>query len=453
MSQPLIPDAPPVGAPPVFEPPKPLIATLSCGLPVWMLPRPGLPLVSLRIAVTGGSLMDPPERPGLGAFADALLTRGAGAHDALAFAELTERLALGFSISTSTRATTIGFDTQLGRLETGLDLLAELLLRPRMEEAEIERLRALRLGDLLHDLDDPDAIARGAVQRALFGPGHPAAHLPRGRRRGVAAARPEELRASWAGRAGPGRALLTACGAFEPEALLAALEQRFGGWRAELPPPRRLEPPPPGPRRLVLIDHPGAAQSVIALLAPAPAARSPELHGARVATIALGGMFTSRLNRRLREEKGYTYGVSAQLAPGPELSLLAIRTSVQREPTADALRDLLAETDRIREGLDEAERGRAAAARVTQLVQALESRSSTADSFASLWEAGRPPEGFHDEVPALGALRQEEVLAGARALQTDRAAVVVVGDLASLRASVEAAVPGDWQVWPREPEN
>ncbi len=443
-------DRPAIGAPPSFTPPAPESLTLSCGLPVWLLRRSDLPLLSLRLGVAGGSMDDLPGRAGLSSLTDSVLVRGAGDRDALAFAELTERLALAFSISTTTRATTLGFDTHRLRVETALDLLADVVLRPRLEDAEIERARALRMGELLAAQDEPDEIARAVVQRALYGDAHPAAHLPRGRRAEVSAITPEEIRASWARRRDPRSARLVVCGDFEPDALVQALERRFSAWAPGTPPAAVPPSPPRAGRALVLVDVPGATQSQLAVLAPAPGVRSPDLHGARLAIIALGGMFTSRLNRLLREQKGYTYGVQAQLLPGPEQSLLSVRTAVQGEPTADALADLVREVDRLRDGLDAEELERARLARITQLVQALESRSGVAESFASLWEAGRPPDGFQAEIPALQAETLESVTRASARVEVERAAIVVVGDLARVGAAVEQAVPGGWQRWPAE---
>lgn len=437
---PIIPPAP------SFSPPVPELRTLPCGLALWALPRPGLPLVSARLCVAGGSAADPSDLAGLAALADATLSRGAGERDALAFASLTERLALGFSVSTSSRATTIGFDARAALVEVALDLLADVARRPRMEDGEIERVRALRLGELKEDLDDADELARKAVHRAFYGVGHPAAHLPRGEAGAVAAATPDEIRGSWAGRASPGRSLLVASGDLDVDSLAEALQRRLEGWSDDLPPAAAVGLPEDRARRLVFVDRPGSTQTVLALLASAPSSSDADLHGARLATLALGGTFTSRLNTRLREEKGYTYGVSAQLLPGPDHGLLSIRTAVQREPTADALRDLLDVTASIREGLSELELRSARLARVTQIIGALESRSGIADSYVSLWEAGRSPRAFHDEIPALQAEDRDSVHRAALRIGLEQAAIAVVGDLAAIRAEVEAAVPGDWSV-------
>ena len=441
-------ELPITGAIPPFHPPLVQRSTTRTGLPLWHVQRGRLPLFSLRLVIDGGSAEDPAGQEGLVALSDGQLTRGAGAHDAIAVAELLDRAALRLTVATSARATTIALEGHSDRLEMGLELLAAAVNEPRFEAAELERARALRLGDLVQDLDDPDELARNATWRALFGDGHPLSHPPAGTRAGVAAVAHEGARESWVARRQSRAALAMFCGALPAEAVAEKLSAHLSDWanagaeRAALPLPSTTA------RRQIFIDKPGSTQSVLSLLASAPGARHPSLHAARIATIGLGGTFTSRLNQKLREEKGYTYGVSCQLQPAPEQSVVAIRSSVQGEVTGAALSDLMAELERLNDGLTMDEIARAALARRTQLVSALETSSNLASSYASLWEGGRDPDGFGDEIALMSALSEDDVRAGARSLDFGHAVVVVVGDLSAVRASVEAALPGDWELWP-----
>ena len=436
------------GAIPRFHPPRVAQLGTASGLPLWHVQRGRLPLFSLRLVLDGGAAGDPAGQEGLVALSDGQLTRGAGPHDAIAVAELLDRAALRLSVATSARATTIALEGHADRLDLGLELLAEALNRPRFDAAELERARALRLGDLVQDLDDPDELARNATWRALFGEGHPLAHPPAGTRAGVAAATHEGARGSWERRRRAGAAMAVFCGALDAERAAAKLDAHLGDWRGAGAARTALPEALTQSRRLIFIDKPGSTQSVLSLLAPAPGARDGALHASRIAAISLGGTFTSRLNQKLREEKGYTYGVSCQLQPAPEQSVVAIRTSVQGEATAPALADLMAELDRLDEGMSADEIARAALARRTQLVSALETSSNLAGSYASLWECGRDPSGFQDELEVMGALTPEDVREGARRLELGRAAMVVVGDLARVRASVEGVLPGAWELWP-----
>ena len=98
-----------------------------------------------------------------------------------------------------------------------------------------------------------------------------------------------------------------------------------------------------------VVHRPGAVQTEIRVGHPALSRRNPDFYAVSVMSAILGGLFNSRLNMNLREEKGYTYGASAgfdmRRARGP----FAARAAVNTEVTVPALREMLGELDRIRE--------------------------------------------------------------------------------------------------------
>ena len=95
-----------------------------------------------------------------------------------------------------------------------------------------------------------------------------------------------------------------------------------------------------GGRRLRLVDKPGAPQTEIRVGHVGVPRRIPDFHALSVLGAILGGLFNSRLNMKLREEKGYTYGAHAgfdlRRAAGP----FSARAAVNTEVTAAALSDL-----------------------------------------------------------------------------------------------------------------
>lgn len=438
--------APAAGAP--FAPPVPTSLDLGNGASAWLVPQPGLPLVSLRLLVPGGRAADPADQPGLSAFADSMLTHGAGDRDAQAFAAATDQLAIDLGAVTTDTWTVLHLDVHADRLEPALDLLVDAALRPRFDADEVDRVRELRVGELTYAMDDPRTVAAWVSDRAWYGAGHPLSRPVDGTLASTQAFQPAELKASWERRREQAAPRLVVVGDVSAERLQALLTPRLAAWKVTGSPPAPPPPPPAitqGPA-LYLVDNPGSSQTMLMLTMPGPAAGDADLDAARMGTIVLGGTFTSRLNRLLREEKGYTYGARASLRAAPGAGAVVVGTAVQREVTAPALVDLLAEVQRLQGGLSPDELTKARGAWQTDLVEAAATRASLADFYEGLARLGQDPAALGARLQAVSALEPGAALAALAESQPTSGAVVVVGDLAEIQAAVQAAVPGRWQV-------
>ena len=90
-------------------------------------------------------------------------------------------------------------------------------------------------------------------------------------------------------------------------------------------------------RRVVLVDKPGAPQSELRIGHVGVARQTPDFHAISVLNAILGGTFGSRLNRVLREEKGYTYGIHSCVRHAPPgRARSSIRTAVETAVTVPA---------------------------------------------------------------------------------------------------------------------
>ncbi len=106
--------------------------------------------------------------------------------------------------------------------------------------------------------------------------------------------------------------------------------------------------PPPTAERFAFGPYPDAVQSAIRMgrvLFPRP---HPDFIAMQVAATVLGGYFGSRLVQNLREQHGYTYGAFATMVNLQETGYLAIATEVAAGATADALRQIFTEIERLR---------------------------------------------------------------------------------------------------------
>ena len=132
---------------------------------------------------------------------------------------------------------------------------------------------------------------------------------------------------------------------------MAAIEERLGGWGGTT---ERVSPPSlPEPRggEVVLIDRPGSPQAEIRVATVGVPYGTSDHHAIIVANAILGGLFNSRINMNLREDKGWTYGARSgfrfRRGAGPFIARTAVETAV----TADAFKEMLAEIEGMRDAL------------------------------------------------------------------------------------------------------
>lgn len=356
------PDPRTAAFPPVrFEPPPPAEASLSGGVPVFLLQDPAVPLVRVFLAFRGGSLYDPPDKAGLADVAAlAWRTGAAGERAPEAFDEALEGRAIELSLGLGRETGWVTLSALPDDLERGLDLLADLLFRPGLREERVRWAAGQVAERLRREADDPADLAFREMRRALYR-GHPRGVVPTPET--VSRVTREDVAGLWEKAVRGGAWVAGAAGAFEPAALLASLEARLGGLPARgggFPP---LAPPPVAEPRTVLVPRPIPQVTLLwARLGPGRADR--EFAPLDVADHVLGsGGFQSRLVREVRSNRGLAYSVGSFYQALPGFGVLGV-TAATRSDTAAEVLGLLRSIPREagRDGLDaeEVERGRQA---------------------------------------------------------------------------------------------
>ena len=439
-----------VTTPPTLAPPPGLKlpavheARLANGMRLVVVPMHEVPLVHLSLALAGGGRADGP-LPGLATFTANMLDEGAGARDANGIAA--EAAYLGATLNTGAdwNAITLTLRVPKRTLAPALDLLADVTLRPTFQAAEIKRQRDLRLANLVQQKDLPGVVASLAYSAIVFPEGHPY-HRPIGGD-SAATARLDSavVRGFYRNVARPERATVIVAGDVTLAEIRGELERRFGSWRSDGPavaqsgetaaPP----PPPMRPTAVHLIDKPGAAQSVIRIGHPGVERTNPDFYAIQVMNTLLGGSFSSRLNTNLRETKGYTYGARSgfdfQPLPGAFTASADVRTDV----TDSSLVEFYRELRRIRDTLvDPVELERTKQYLALRIPGTFERTSQMAGNLATLLTFGLPFSWFDDYVRRIMAVTAEDVQRVARRyVHPDSATIVIVGDVAKIKAGVE----------------
>ena len=411
--------------------------TLGNGLRVCSVEHHEVPVMSVLLLMPVGASADPPDRPGLAAITGDLLDEGCGELNALEVHEALGRIGAQIDTEVGADGTVLGL-TMLARFaDRGIGILADMVMRPRLEQREFDRVRELRLNRLVQLRDMPPALADRVFMQLLYR-SHPYGHLSIGTEGALRAMTLREVIAFQRRAYDPARATVIVVGDAPHERLAELAEQAFGSWTVPAAEggrgfvdPAELPPPAVAPERLALVHRPGAAQSELRMGHVAVPRSTPDYHALLVLNMVLGGQFVSRVNLNLRENKGYTYGARTAFdfrrGPGPFI----LQASVQSEVTADAVREALSELRTIRGERPvtrhELELGRAALTR--GYPRSFETAEQIARGAAQLALYDLPDDYFTTFVPRVLALTEEDVTAAAaRHIDPSRLLTVIVGD-------------------------
>ncbi len=415
---------------------------LSNGAPVWVVERHGVPVVHVTLVIRAGAWADPPDRFGLASLTAAMLDEGAGERDALAVADALDALGADLVTSAGWDASVVDLHVPVARLADALPILADVVLRPRFEDAELERLRAERLTSLQQARDNPAAIAGLAFPRLVYGPAHRYGTGLQGTAETLKAFTTADLRAFHTRVYRPEHAVFIVVGDLAADEAVARLDRAFGAWRGTGPPPAAAPlagPPPPRGRQVYLVDKPGAAQSQIRIGWVGAPRTTPDYYAIEVLNTILGGSFTSRLNQNLREQHGYTYGASSRFDFRAGAGPFFAAAGVQTDKTAEALREFFKELEGIRQPVPADELERAKNYLALRFPRRFETTRGVASQLAELAIYQVPDDFFTTYVDRIQAVTAADVArVAARYIQPDRFLILVVGDRQAVEARVRA---------------
>lgn len=355
---------PQAGTPTPWAFPTPERSTLGNGLTVLHCHRPGQQLVAVEVLLDAPLAAEPAGLDGVATVLARAFSEGTDSLTAEEFAGELERAGATMDAHADHPCVRVSLEVPASRLERGLTLLADALRAPALPEHEIERLVANRLDEIVHELANPARRAALALYAELFDGADRLSRPRAGSAETVRSVDRAAVRDFYAAHVRPATATAVIVGDLDGVDLPGILDRTLGAWTGD-----KAEPSTAAPvfaddaGRVLIVDRPGSVQTQL-LIGRIGADRHDDVWAAQVlGTYCLGGTLTSRLDRVLREEKGYTYGVRALSQPlrsapdGSGRVLLAITGSVDTASTAPALADTWTVLRTLAaEGLTDAER-------------------------------------------------------------------------------------------------
>ena len=430
------------GKSPVLRVPAWTRTTLANGADLIVSEKHDLPLVSFSITFLGGAdQFEADGKQGVASMTATLLSEGTKTKDAEALSNALQLLGTSVSANVGGESGSLSFVSTTAKFPATLDLLADMLLNPVFPAPGLERLRGQRLVALTQARAQSGAIASRVFPRVLYGSAHPYGRVVT--EQSLKSITRDDVAAFHKTFYQPGRALVTVVGDVTAASVKPVIEKALAAWPRGGERPTFSYPAVPEPRStaIVLVDKPGAAQSTFAIGRPGPPRNTPDFFALQVMNTILGGMFQSRLNANIREEKGYSYGVSSNFAFGKGPGPFRAGGDIVTEKSDAALVEFMKELRGIlgERPITDDELAVAKDALIQRLPGTFASVSSINQALTTLWTQGLPDDYYQQYARRVGAITRDDVLRVAKQHVTvDKLAIVIVGDKSVIEAPLKA---------------
>ncbi|MGR3467122.1 MAG: M16 family metallopeptidase [Shimia sp.] len=385
----------------------------------------GLGSASIGVWVAAGGRHERPEQNGIAHFLEHMAFKGTERRSALQIAEAIEDVG-GFINAYTSREMTAYYARVLGEdVPLALDVIADIVLNPVFDPAEIEVERGVILQEIGQTLDTPDDIVFDWLQEVAY-PDQPIGRTILGETARVQAFSRADLSGFVREHYGPGQMILAAAGAVDHDKLCAEAEKLFGA----------LKPRPQGIPDLARFaggerhENRALEQVHFTLAFEGPDYRDEAIYTSQIFSTAFGGGMSSRLFQEVREKRGLCYSIFSQAGAYADTGLTTIYAGTSGEQVGDLAQITMDELKRAAEDMTPAEVARARAQMKAGMLMGLESPSSRAERNArmlSIW--GRVPD-LPEVVEHIDAVTTGDIRAFAQAMVDDqRMALALYGPL------------------------
>jgi zinc protease len=302
-----------------------------------------IPRVSMQLVLDAGSAWDRNDQLGVARLVCDCLEEGTATRDALEIARRLEILGASVSASSGIESATLSLRALRSTLVESMELFADMLTHPRFAAEDVDRERDRLAAELIHHQKQPRSLADDAIDEILFGGEHAYGRPADGKLDHLPSITNQELSSFHRERFRPGSATLIIVGDIEPAEAEELVADKLGAFISLAPSVdrARIDAPSPPSDRLRIIARDESTQSILRLGGPGPRRVTEDYETLILLNTILGGQFSSRLNVRLREERGFTYGVSSSFVCRRQGGSFLAGTDVDGRVTREAIESLI----------------------------------------------------------------------------------------------------------------
>lgn len=405
------------------------LTRLANGLTVAIDPMPGAQSAAIGLHAFVGSRSEPNGKGGLAHLVEHMVFKGTRKRDARAIAEAIEDVGGSLNAWTSRDQTAFHARTLAPDVGLALDLIADLVRAPKLDEAELEREKLVILSELGECLDAPDDLIHDHLFEAAFGE-QALARPVLGNEATINGLNWKDCLQWLEQQYRPERLVVSAAGNVDPDHILLLAEALFGDLEVKSPPVVE----PAGFVGGIRSDKRQAEQTHLALAWQGVQASGPTAPALSLFAQAVGGGMSSRLFQELREDRGLAYSIYAWTQGFAETGLFAVNLSADKGRATEALNLALETVQRSAEDLSDGELKRARAQIEAAILMAMETPQGRADAMARSIEIFDRIMSVEEMLAELRAVDVEAARAAGRAMLDGPRAIASIGGKLALAA-------------------
>ena len=308
---------------------------------------PGARSVSIAAYVLAGSRLETPAETGVAHFMEHITFKGTrGFPSSRAISEAIEGVGGSFNAATDRESTVYWVRVPLREADRAMAVLGELIVRPILDEREIDQERGIIIEEIRSYLDDPAEYCQILFQQAIFGTG-PLGREICGDEADIRALPEATIRDFWRTTYRPANVVVALAGDVAHARAVELAGTAFGTGNGTLPGWAPAPPLPAGER--VLVGRRDTNQAQLSIGVPALRRDHPSSWTLAMLNTVLGDGMSSRLFLSLREERGLSYDISSGLVEYADAGALEVSAGVDPSQLRAATAAILAELARLRD--------------------------------------------------------------------------------------------------------
>ena len=325
------------------------------GITILVVQDKRVPLITSRLVFKRGAFSDASlgeKKSGLASMTAELLTKGTSSRSASEIAEEIDFHGAILSTGCDYDASYITSYSLKKHFNKIFQVTSDVILNSTFIEEEIARLKQQRINSLLSYLDEGDYLASKTFDRIVYS--STAYSNPiEGTKSSINNLTRDDFLNFYKKCYVPNNLIIAFVGDIEIEEAKEYVDQNFRNYQSnsgkEIEEDKLIDIPLGEGTKVYLIEKEGAVQSDIHLGHKGINRSNPDFLPTIVMNTLLGGSFTSRINKNLREVHGYTYGARSNFNWRKFTGDFSVETDVKNKITLKAVKEIINELRKIKD--------------------------------------------------------------------------------------------------------